>query len=243
MNFNPGCSLFLNEVYDYDIPSCHYQILKNIGYDMSDIPEDDKKTRNIKIGILMKDDPALIKFLRETTISTIKEYMKINEIKKSDILLHQYDGILLKTPLTFGDSLDLHLILKNYYSKFLISFERKMYMGFNENGEVTIKGVPNLYKNMETFMKQIMNINFTNNNAISNSLKHLKESFYSKGIDLFAIPMDNEKYNVLLKDMGNVQIGKSAIKLGMIDNNMIMIDDYFKMYLEPFFKSIVYNFF
>lgn len=243
MKFNSECKLFLSEVYDYDIPSCHYQILKNIGYDMSNIPKDDKKIRNIKIGMLMKNDPALTKLLRSTTIDTIKEYMKINEIKKSDILLNQYDGVLLKVPLTYTEELDLHLSLKNYYAQFLISFQRNSFMALTENDSVIIKGVPNLYEKMEEFMKQIMHINFTNIKSMSLSLKTLKESFYSHGINLFAIPNNKDLYNILLKDIGNVEIGKSTIKLNMIDNTLIMIDDYFKSYIEPFFKSLVYHFF
>ncbi len=242
MNFNFNVPLFLNEVYDYDIPSCHYQILKLNGIDVSDIPEDDKKTRNIKIGIMMKNNPKITKLLRSTTTKLIDGYIKDNEIKSEDILLRQYDGLLLRKPIVFLSSQEISLTLKNYYSKFLISISRNSFIADN-GSEIIIKGVPNLYPQMYNEISKIIKINFSNKNSIASSLKRIKKYLFTNDIEVFLIPISETKYKIFLKKMGGFEISDGAIKLGMIEIENIDIDLYFELYILPFFKSIVMHFF
>ncbi len=242
MQFDSNVPLFLNEVYDYDIPACHYQILKLNGIDVSDIPEDDKKTRNIKIGIMMRDNPNITKLLRSTTKELIDGYIKDNEIKSEDILLRQYDGLLLRKPIVFLSSQKINLTLKNYYSKFLISISRDSFIADN-GSEIIIKGVPNLYPQMYDEISKIIKINFSNKNSIASSLKRMKEQLYTNDIDIFLVPISEIKYKVFLKKMGGFEISDSAIKLGMIEIENIDVDLYFELYFLPFFKSIVMHFF
>lgn len=242
MKLSDSSPLFMSEVYDYDIPSCHYQILKNINYDLSDIPEHDKETRNIKIGLIMRDNPDLAKYLRETTISTIDEYLKINEIKESDIILRQYDGILLRKPMVNLNSLELEIILKNYYNKFLISIQRDMYIAKSDTQNV-FKGIPNLYNEMEKFLNKILEINYANICSIALSLKNLKQEFFNGNIKLFFIPFKKNRFKVFMKELGPIEVGETIIKLEMMELKQIDIEKYFDTYISPFFQSIVYYFY
>jgi len=242
MKFPLNSPLFLDEVYEYDIPQCHYNILKINGYDISDIPFEDKFERNKKIGLMMRSNPRLTKFLRETTTSIIDGYIKVNELKESDILLRQYDGILVRKRFALTDEMQLSLKLKHYYTKFIISFDRNMYIAMS-GGDVVIKGIPHLYPKMEKYLNKILHINFLNVNSIATLLKKIKEEFYSSNINLFMIPSIKDKYEVILKNVGQVSITESAVKIGLVDLQMIDIDKYFESYLVPFLRSIVFHFF
>jgi len=87
-------TLIYHDVYLYDIEACHYTILKNMGYNL-EVDASDKLQRNIYIGKLMRGNPRLISLLRKTTISVIDDYLRENKVKEDEIVLRQYDGLIL----------------------------------------------------------------------------------------------------------------------------------------------------
>ena len=112
MDINKGCKLFLNQVYSYDISQCHYSILKSLGFNLENINENDKETRNTQIGLLMRDNPRITSVLRDITNSTISEYLVRNDISPEDLIIRQYDGIIIKRLLNITD---YHLSLDHFY--------------------------------------------------------------------------------------------------------------------------------
>ncbi len=80
MNINKNCKLFLTDLYYYDIESCHYNILKRLNYDISDLTLKNKDERNIQIGLLMKKNPNIIPIIRSLTESMINEFLSENKI-------------------------------------------------------------------------------------------------------------------------------------------------------------------
>ena len=73
--------LIIRDVFSYDIEACHYNLLKKFGYDMSSIDRENKITRNIQIGKIMRDNESIKSRLRETTNRIIDDYIKFNELK------------------------------------------------------------------------------------------------------------------------------------------------------------------
>ena len=84
MQINKNKKLILSDVYLYDIESCHYSIMQNLGLDMTGIERDNKLERNIQIGKMMRKNPKLTSLLRNTTNSIIDEYMRVNEITEDE---------------------------------------------------------------------------------------------------------------------------------------------------------------
>lgn len=237
MNINKSCKLFLNEVYNYDIKSCHYNILKKIGRDVSKIPFN-KKERNIYIGMMMKDDPSLTKILRSTTEDIISNYISVNNILDDDIIIRQYDGLLIKKVLK-ETNLKMEIELRNIYHSFLISINRKYFLAY-DGKNISIKGVSNKYEKINEYLERIIKINFSSRKCIFNELQNIKNDFLtSEDPLLFCIP-SREKSTVFLKKYGEIEISNGMSFIS--DLNDVDKIKYFDFYIKPFVQSIIYEF-
>ena len=94
MEINQTCRLFLTNVYSYDISKAHLAIMDKLGLETGDLGKLPKKERNIRIGLLMKDNPRLTSTIRSFVIRLIDLYILRNEVKEEDIITRQYDGFL-----------------------------------------------------------------------------------------------------------------------------------------------------
>ena len=88
---------------------------------------------------MMRDNPRLIKILRNITTSTIDAYLKLNKVHSDEIILRQYDGILLTRKL-YSTTEFIPLPLRNTFSIFIFSIYRNSYLAYDGN-EIKIKGV------------------------------------------------------------------------------------------------------
>jgi len=230
-------------IYSYDIPSCHYNILKNSNYDVSHIDPVDKFERNKAIGLMMRNDSDLTKFLRKTTKEIIDFYISNNSMAPSDILLRQYDGFYSTKSIDVNIKNDFpaKLEFKNLYDIFIFSINMKMYLGIDcYNDSLLIKGIPSRYNEIDNMYKKILNINFLDIKSIINSLKKYKDYIMTTDkINLFMIPLDDDKIKLFLKDIGEINISKKT--MDMIDDDEIDREKYFQFYFEPFFKAIIYE--
>jgi len=233
-------------IYSYDIPACHYNILKNNkDYDISHIDPSDKLKRNTEIGMMMRNDPSLTKFLRKTTKEIIDFYIENNFLKKSDILLRQYDGFYSTCSINVDipNNFPAKLEFKNLYDIFIFSiYSNKMYIGIDcYQDKLLIKGISNRYKEIDKIYKKILNINFLSVKSIVQNFKKIKKYFLNtNNKKLYMIPK-NDRYMLYMKDYGEIGFNRKAIDLIELDE----IDryKYFQIYIEPFFKSIIYEIF
>lgn len=238
MKINEKVNLFLRDVYLYDIEACHYNILKKIGYDMSNIEVEDKLKRNIQIGLLMKKNPHLTSLLRSTTKSIIDEYIEVNKIKDEEIIIRQYDGIITTTTLKITDLGHIRLDPRKHFQIFITSFDREKYLALDSSNEVTIKGLPYKYEKIILILQKICKIRFSNKVEIFTQLQKIRDDFLnSKDPELFAIPVNDNLYHIFFKEFGELEVKNSV--LSILDTDDIDKEKYFKIYLEPFTKSIV----
>jgi len=128
MKINESFPLIIRDLNVYDIESCHYNILKNMNYDLGNINKENKIERNIAIGKLMRDNPKLTTILRTTTESIIDELISRNNIKEEEIVLRQYDGIMTKKYLKDLDFGHIPLSLRKTFEIFISSYNRNMYI-------------------------------------------------------------------------------------------------------------------
>jgi hypothetical protein len=229
LNINKKCRLFLTDIRSYDISSCHYQIIKRLGFDVSKIPIDDKLERNKQIGIMMKENNRLINILRSITESTISEYLLENNIKENDIIIRQYDGFL--TPKKVSRK-NLHLPLdeRPTIQHMIISIDRRKYISIDINNKVSIKGVPFKYNKINNIFAKLIRTNFAIKSQIFSNLQKIKEEIlYSNDSGLYCIPTTEGKSNVFLRGYGETQISNNIIK--MLDTKDIDKQKYFDFYI------------
>jgi len=203
MDINKNCKLFLRGVYLYDISSCHYVILEKLGFDISKIDKDDKEKRNTQIGLAIRDNPRLGSMLRNITTSTIDEYLKENNISENDIILRQYDGILLIKRLTITKG-HIPLDLQKFFDMFIISIDRSCYLGFTSDS-ITIKGISNRYQKMDEIYRKLSRVNYNSKESVFKGLEEVRKLiFNTDDIMLFCIESDEDKYSVFLKQYGEI---------------------------------------
>jgi hypothetical protein len=240
MKINNKCKLFMRDIYLYDIVSCHYSILEKAGFDVSFLEKNNKKKRNIQIGLLMKDNPRYTSLLRNTTNSIIDEYISINKLKDEEIVTRQYDGIIVTRPL-YETKLTIPLALQSNIMIFISSLTRNSYISYD--GKITsIKGVPNKYKVIDSLYHQFLTTtNFVNKSSVFKQLQKLKDLFLeSTNTNLFCIPINDNSFVVYLKEFGDIKISKQTSK--MLDIDDIDKEWYFNFYIKPFAQSIVLEF-
>jgi len=241
MKLNENVKFVLSGVYLYDIEACHYTIMKKMGLDMPGVNKDDKTQRNIEIGKIMRRNPKLTSILRTTTASILDEYILKNDITEQDIIVRQYDGILTIKKLRQTNIGHIPLDLRKVFETFIISIDRNSYLALDGNKEITIKGVPYRYNSMDRMLEKLCKINFTNKQAIFLSLQNLKnEILNSEDPVLFAIPIKENTFSIFLRVYNEVEVTEPTLKI--IDTQDINKEKYFKFYLEPFTKSIVFQF-
>ena len=240
MNINKFCRLFLNNVYSYDISACHYNILKSLNYDISNIEKNDKLKRNIQIGKLMKGNPQLTNTIRSITESLIDEYILRNKLLKDDIIIRQYDGFMSLKPLKQTTDQYLPIDLQTIFSVFIISLDRTKFIATDGN-KISIKGIPNRYQEIDNIFKKILFINYANKNSIFVSLQNIKDEILtSQNPKLYCIPSGEGKYNIFLKQYGQFEISETLINI--LDTSDIDKERYFNHYFKSFFDSIAIKF-
>lgn len=240
MELNRESNLYLSDIYSYDISSCHYNILKRLGYNVSSLSEE-KLERNTQIGLMMRENPRLTNIVRSITNSTIDKYLLKNGLEETDLIIRQYDGFLTPKMLHVINLDGLPLDLRSCYQSFLVSVDRKWYLAYDGN-KVEIKGIPYRYKAMDLIYERLIKINFGSKKAIFNTLQKIKDYiYYSEDAYLYCIPNDDKtSFTVFLKKYGEVEISPSMINI--MDTDDIDRERYFEFYLRPFTESIVLEF-
>jgi len=231
---------FLTDIYSYDISACHFNILKSLGYDLSNIDKNDKTKRNIQIGKLMGQNKVISNILKETTNNIISEYIKRNELKDNNIILRQYDGFLSNKLLKNRD-LYLPLELRNIFTKMIISVDKTKFIALTNKNELIIKGIADLYKKLNEIYRKLLEINYVSKIEIFKGIENIKEYIYqSDDIELFCIPYDDLHYRLFFYEYGEIKINKNSINL--IDSNDIQKSKYLEIYLYDFVKGLVMDF-
>ncbi len=241
MQLNEKLNLVMRDLYLYDIEACHYTIMKNLGYDVSNLNFEDKIERNIQIGQMMRKNPRLTSLLRNKTKSTIDEYILKNNVSEDEIVIRQYDGLILTRTLRETNVNEIPLNIRKHFEIFIVSFDRSKYIAYDSSHKVTIKGIAFRYPQIDQIYEQICKINFSNKSAIFKSLHKIKTNFLnSNDPNLFGVPLKNEKYNILLKGYGEIEVSQPTLRI--MDTDDIDKQKYFNFYITPFTKSIVAEF-
>lgn len=236
MWINPNVSLVLSDLYGYDISACHYNILKGIGWDMSNIPMEDKKTRNIQIGILQNRVPLLKPYLKNMVENIMDYYISINNLTPMDIITRQKDGMIV-TKILKECSKSLPLEFREHILKLVISIDRKKYLKINSTGVVECLGVANKPMNLE-FLKMFSNLDFSNKRRLALGLEMIREKILSSKNKTWFVK-EKDASSVIVPLIGNETIQLSKLSLGHIDVEEIDKEQTWKTVMWPFVESIL----
>lgn len=236
MQINKNCDLVLTDVFEYDIASCHYNLLTNIGWDVSQIPLDDKKQRNIAIGKLQIGNPRIAKYLLEQTLGIVQYYVDKNNVKEDDIIIRLRDGIFLRTKLKDNTS-SLPIEFKDIYSKMIITIDRKYFLLIGSKGQVKVKGVPN--KPIDTtFYNLFRNLNYSNKKSLTQGLEYIRQAiFKSNNVDWFTFKKNDDEYYVPIRGIGEIKVAKAGVRY--LDEEEIDKSIVWENYVWPFCQSIL----
>jgi len=241
MKINERCPLIMRDVYLYDIAACHYSILEKMGFDLTNIDKNDKTKRNIQIGKMMQDNSRLTSLLRTTTQSIVDNHINVNKIKEEEIIIRQYDGIIVTRPLLQIPNHSIPLEFRSHFLNFISSIDRTSYLATDGN-ETTIKGVPYRYEKIDNFLIKVSKIEFIRGKeTIFRRMQYIKNDFLtSKDVSLFCVPVGDNSFKVYLKGYGELEITQQTISIMDVDD----IDKlrYFDFYLKPFTSSITIEF-
>ena len=232
--------LIIRDVFSYDIEACHYNLLKKFGYDMNNIDRDEKLKRNIQIGKIMRDNESIKTRLRETTKRIIDDYIKFNELEEKDIIIRQYDGLIIKKRLMETEKSALPIALQNRFDIVLISIDKNKYIAFdNLKNKIKVKGVPHLYDGIKEYYKRLIKIvDIERKSRILDNLQKFRTSFFKeKDIETFAIPSSKDEVEIIFKSFGQIKVKRNTLYY-MVDDE-IDKNFYYDFYLHSFIQSII----
>lgn len=235
MEISKTCPLILSNCFSYDFSACAYNILKSIGWDLSNINFNDKEKRNVQIGLLQKDYPRLAKFLLESITNLVNHYFKINNITKDDLIVRARDGFIIKKKMEILDH-TMPIDLRSIISKIIISTDRKKYMTIHTSGEVEIKGIKNKTVDV-SFYNMFRNLNFSTKRSLMVGLERMRQSVLTSENILWFSTTDETNYNVPIIGSGILKLNRASLQL--IDSDEIDKHFLWEEYIWPFARSIL----
>jgi len=230
-------------VYEYDITACYYNILKSIGAkELSNVAYIDKKTRNIQLGLLQRDNPGLAKFLIASAETLISSTIDDNNLDRAtDIIDIKRDGFISKKPLT-KISIGQPLILKHKFKIFIKScFKYTIYIAIDDYNNIHIKGMSK-YPINTNFYYLFNDLNFNNKSSITDQLSFIRRKYFkSELVSWFSIEnTNNGNVEIPLKIGGFANIKKSVIS--ELDPDDIDKNRMWNEYMWPFVKAILIDY-
>lgn len=232
---NKNTPLVLSNLYAYDFSSCVYNLLKNLGWDVSNINSEDKYERNLKIGLMRRDNPSLSVYLEESMERLIDYYLNINNIEEDDVILRQKDGVVLSKNLQILDK-TMPLDFRGIISRFIFSLDRRKWLIIYNTGEVEIKGVKNNLYDKSVF-DLFKKLNYTSKTELANSLEGMRRLIFSNGKKSWHVLEEEGEYIVPIKNTGYIKLRQSTIASLSLDDieKRYLWEDYIWVFVESLF--------
>lgn len=232
--------LVYSNLYEYDFTSCGYNILKNMGWDVSKIEYNNKIKRNIQIGYLLRDNSTLNDYMQKAMNDLIDIYLRENNILEEDIILRQKDGMVISKRLEKKD-VTMPIDFRGLISKLIFTVDRKswiiIYYDDSNSKDVVVKGLRD--KTIDTsFFNHFKYLNYTNINALISGLESLRNVILTSDNKLWFCKEDgNGNYLVPIIGQGLMKMNKSAISFlssDDIDKSFVWSD-----YVWPYVRSLL----
>lgn len=239
--YNENQSLVSENIYEYDITRCFANILKH--NNIADLMELDKLQANITIGKMVKNDPKLYDFLRDTTRAIMGNFVYDFNIQLNDVVALERDGLTLTKYITKSHKIFNHytIELKNKWDMMIKNpTEDRQFLLIGED-RVRAKGVHNKPVGFEDFLYKHLYpiINTINKNIIYDKISLMEKEFFNcNNARLFAIPIKNSnKYKIILMDK-ELELNGDYLDSTNINNLNVFRKKYFFELLMPYLGSL-----
>ena len=231
---------YTEQVYEYDIEACYYNLMKSIGLNISNINFENKEVRNREIGILQRENPSLSIVLDNASKNIVNYYIMRNNLDDDSILLIQKDGFLTNKKLEYID--DIHPIrIKTYYSKTIFSLHDKSYLGIKTLGGVDVKGIINKPDSLD-FYNKFETLNYNSISSLINSINEYRKFILSTTkLEFFLFKTDEDDiYKTKLINGDIIKLKRNSFKLlnhKDVDKEYLW-ENYIWKFIEPIVLSI-----
>lgn len=230
---NKTCPLILRDLYFYDIVSAFPTILSRQFFDFGEVSLDNKGERNMFIGKKQINNPGLASFLTSSVNSLVDYYLKSNQIQDDEIIFRQKDGFILTRPLVKCDGF-IEMKLRNMLSMMIISPQRNKMIYFDEDGKLSVKGVPYHYDELDTIYNSFFNLSFYDPKILCTQLQSIKDKVLNcKDKKFYAIEKEEGVF-IFITLKGNVQVRD----FGFVRDDLIDREKYFQHFFKEFIDSI-----
>lgn len=233
---NKNCKPVLHDLYDYDFERCYYKILQNINPDLiKDIDPTNKELRNIKLGLLQKENPNIASFLISKINNIMDLYLSENGILEDDIIWRQKDGVILTKQLN-KTNISMEIKYKGLISTMISSMKKDRVLFIYDNKKVVYKGIKNKLKDM-SFFDMFATLNFTTQISVMDGVEVIRHKlFESDNINWFIREVD-DILHIPIKNKGTIKVPKTFIwGLNPKDIDRSVIWD---NYLWPFCQTLL----
>lgn len=228
-----------SDLYEYDFEACVYNILNNLGYDLSNINFHDKEQRNISIGLLQKDNPRLKYVLAKSMKNLIKLYIKENNISEDSIVWKQKDGFIIDKPLVVNNT-TMTISFKNHVSKLIKTIDKTKILILYKDDSIAVKGM--IQKPLDiSFYKLLFNLDFSHRKKLLEGCEVIKNKFLDgTNIKWYVRLSKDGTYTIPMK--GDVLLKINESSLWSVDINDVDKQIIFDNYIYPFFQVFLLTF-
>jgi len=232
---NQHCHLILRDLYYYDIVSAFPTILNNQNFDFGNVDLNNKMERNLFIGKKQIGNKNLSGFLNDSVNDLTDFYLQYNEIDDEDVIFRQKDGFILTKLLTNNNAF-IEMKLRHMLQLLIIDVDREKMIYFDEDGNLSVKGVRHYYKQLDTIYKKFYDINFYDKNILCIQLQNIKDAcLNNKDISFYGIDEDDDGRMLFMYKNGKTICTKD---IEFIEPEKIDRQKYFNVYFKPFLDSI-----
>ena len=243
---NHDIELIVNgEIIEYDIKAAGMSLAKEFGYIDKHILDYldslDKKTRNIKLGLLKRKDEQLSKKENQALVEARKLFIVTNKLNVEDIVAIKKDAIFVSRRCNYRKFGNIEFIPKNKYTSYMELNKLEFY--YNST-QLDIKGINDVvYEQHEKYMIEFLKNYFSllelnNKTKLIDYVTNFVYRYKSKLLDLGYY----RELNVQSIYKLNIIVEKSMYGLDNIDNSgfddIDISYNYFK-YLVPLCTSLI----
>ena len=226
--------MIYSNLYEYDFKSCFFNILKNIDYDLSNVNKEDKKIRNIDLGLIQKDNVFLKSFLSSKIKDLLSIYIEENKLTDNDIIWRQKDGLIVNRYLNV-DNITMKFSLRKKINKLIKSMDGKKILILYNDNTIAVKGIKN--KPIDyTFYFLLFDLNFYNNKLLLQGLDNIRDKVLNGNNINWYIRKTNDGY-IIPTTEGVLKVNKSIANI--IDMELVHKEFVWDNYLWPFVQPLV----
>lgn len=238
-------------ISEYDIQSAGSTAIRELKGEAvyNDLMTFSKKERNIRIGLMMRDEPGLSSKVNALMLKYLNMFITKNKIKASNLIYTTRDSIVVynKIPM-FTEFGNVKFRNKDGAFSSMYRFNRTTILFDIITGNIVCKGVgeevsnnsPFLQKFLSKHLRLIESCQKRGETKIFNNLKHMRESYInSQDISIYQDILNDNRLGVKMN--GEVVYFDGNMDLSGEEGIDVCIDQNYINFILPIMRSVLLN--